>query len=727
MGRKLASVQKILNIEPIPDADFIEKAVVLGWECVVAKRDNLKIGDLVIYIEVDSIVPPKPEFEFLKERKYRVRTIKLKKTTSQGLILPLSILPNKKYNEGDDLTSFLQIRKYDPQADLELKLAEEARQKSKNKIDKFLMKYPWYRKLFFKPKRGGWPKIFPKTDETRLQNIPDIIEEEKNTIFTVTEKLDGCLDRNTKITTEKGEIEIYKLVKDRMNVRVLSYNEKKDILEYKNILDYHKISSKNKIIYKINFSLKPNGVRTNNIICTSNHKFLTKRGWIEAEKLNDGDFILHNNIVISDDISEMLLGCLIGDSHIVQEINKSSYKTIGFTQGEKQYDYLMFKMKLLETLWNKKLQKGKSGFSNNIVYSTTLMQNDNIENVLNSMCLKDNKKYVTEAWANALSPLSLAFWYMDDGTLRNRNSDNLQERASFCSNSLSLDECIFLQKRLSYFNITSSINKNKKYYNIDLTADGTSKLFEIIHKYVPVSMRYKISKKYENGNCELDDIVFKTKNYLLERKINKIEKINKKYFYLYDLTIQDNSNYFANKILVHNCSASYFLIKKNKKFLWFNLGKTFEFGVCSRNLYLPKENDGSYWSIARKYNLKKVLENIIGDADWVAIQGEILGTNIQGNKYKVTEYEMYAFNLIYSDKKLDNLIASEILKKEGIKFVPLLDNNFKLLPSISENVNYAKGKSVIADSLREGVVVRNYEKGLSFKIINPEFLLKFEE
>jgi RNA ligase (TIGR02306 family) len=89
--RKLATIQKIINIEPIADADKIEKATVLGWSMVV-KKNEFKIKDLCIYIEIDSIVPDIPYFEFMRERKFRVKTIKLRGVLSQGLLLPLSFL-----------------------------------------------------------------------------------------------------------------------------------------------------------------------------------------------------------------------------------------------------------------------------------------------------------------------------------------------------------------------------------------------------------------------------------------------------------------------------------------------------------------------------------------------------------------------------------------------------------------------------------------------------------
>ena len=77
MARQLASIRRISDIRPIAGADRIVVAQVDGWECVVQK-DEFHVGDRVVYIEVDSVVPERPEFEFLRDRKFRVRTIKLR-------------------------------------------------------------------------------------------------------------------------------------------------------------------------------------------------------------------------------------------------------------------------------------------------------------------------------------------------------------------------------------------------------------------------------------------------------------------------------------------------------------------------------------------------------------------------------------------------------------------------------------------------------------------------
>jgi hypothetical protein len=362
MSRKLASIQRIVELNSIKDADKIEVAKVLGWELVV-KKNEFKVGELCVYIEIDSILPEKPEFEFMRERKFRVKTIKLRGQVSQGICFPLSILPPGNYNEGDDVTDTIGVKKYDPQAEAEKKLMEQKLAVSNNKIHKFFSKYAWYRRLFFKPKKSGFPAFIKKTDEDRIQLFPNICEKEKDTIFSVTEKLDGQ-------------------------------------------------------------------------------------------------------------------------------------------------------------------------------------------------------------------------------------------------------------------------------------------------------------------------------------------------------------------------SGTYFLIKNPKRFLF---GKKYIFGVCSRNLHLTKPDNSSYWTIARQYNIEEVLKSLIGDNQFVVLQGEIIGTGIQGNKYKVDGYDFYAFNLKYPDENVYTVTAAELLREYGIKFVPILDVNFKLKDTIKEMVEYAKGNSTLLPVLREGVVIRNYIKNISFKVINPDFLLKCED
>lgn len=191
--RKLASIREISAIRPIDGADRIEVAQVDGWECVVQKGE-FKVGQHIVYVEVDSVVPEVPQFEFLRARKFRVRTIKLRGQVSQGLVLPLSILPDGTGCDlGDDVTDILHIKKYDPEAQQEALLMKSPKEPA-NPLVKFMMRFKWYRRLFAKSKRkGGFPEWIVKTDETRIQNLPVLfdMEHKRGTKFSVTEKMDG--------------------------------------------------------------------------------------------------------------------------------------------------------------------------------------------------------------------------------------------------------------------------------------------------------------------------------------------------------------------------------------------------------------------------------------------------------------------------------------------------------------------------------------------------------
>jgi RNA ligase (TIGR02306 family) len=183
MERKLATVRKIVDIQPIEGADMIELAIVDGWKVVVAKNVGHKIGDMVIYCEIDSFLPIKEEFEFLRKSSYkkmgdqegfRLKTIKLRGQVSQGLILPVSVLNPTDTNiyvtpfEGLDVTEMLGIVKYEPPIPAELA----------GKV------------------KGLFPSFIRKTDEERIQNLASEYElfktqNKEGVKFYVTEKLDG--------------------------------------------------------------------------------------------------------------------------------------------------------------------------------------------------------------------------------------------------------------------------------------------------------------------------------------------------------------------------------------------------------------------------------------------------------------------------------------------------------------------------------------------------------
>ena len=187
MDRKMASVQKIVDLKHIEGADKIEVATVLGWN-VVVRKGLFKVGDLVIYCEPDSLIPFTPWSEFLfkngRTGNFRLKTIRLRGQISQGLVLPLTVFGGTiqdyyfktskgtydiyslygSFSEGDDVSERLNITKYEPEMPANLRGIC----------------------------KSTFPQWIPKTDETRIQSIPDILQRQRGAWVYVTEKVDGC-------------------------------------------------------------------------------------------------------------------------------------------------------------------------------------------------------------------------------------------------------------------------------------------------------------------------------------------------------------------------------------------------------------------------------------------------------------------------------------------------------------------------------------------------------
>ena len=127
--RKLASIQVAWKVEPIEGADNIELAYVKGWPCVVNKG-QFKTGSFGVYFEIDSFLPIREEFEFLRSSSYKkseilgegfkLRTMKFRGKLSQGLFLPVSTFPEFEnadllynFSTGQDVTDLLGVRKWE--------------------------------------------------------------------------------------------------------------------------------------------------------------------------------------------------------------------------------------------------------------------------------------------------------------------------------------------------------------------------------------------------------------------------------------------------------------------------------------------------------------------------------------------------------------------------------------------------------------------------------------
>lgn len=180
IDRALASVRKVAGTAEIPGADKIELVFIDGWQVVTQKSNNFKVGDLVTYFEIDAFLPGDDHrYESFRERfttyqgkqGMRVKTIRLLKQLSQGLILPLSQFPEiKNPVEGQDVTELLKIVKWESEED------------SKGGFSMMPSK-----------KQADFPSFIPKTDQPRAQNIVARLKQSwiNEELFERTIKMDG--------------------------------------------------------------------------------------------------------------------------------------------------------------------------------------------------------------------------------------------------------------------------------------------------------------------------------------------------------------------------------------------------------------------------------------------------------------------------------------------------------------------------------------------------------
>lgn len=225
--RELAYLVEVNEIAELPGYDRVESARVNGWWCIVPKG-QFSPGSIGIYFEIDSLVDAtNPAFSFMEKRNYRVKTQKMCKSISQGLLMHPSdfgwkVIHAYDVNIGTDglyvddgkelhsisnesrfLTKALNVKYYEPEdnqrkapsIDKYKKMAQRNPQLAKTKLWRFLYKYEFGKKVLFfffgkkRDKKNGWPAWVVKTDEERVQNMPWILQDKSEWI--VTEKLDG--------------------------------------------------------------------------------------------------------------------------------------------------------------------------------------------------------------------------------------------------------------------------------------------------------------------------------------------------------------------------------------------------------------------------------------------------------------------------------------------------------------------------------------------------------
>jgi len=746
-----ANIVRVTEIKVHTNADSLE-IIPIGEFQVVSRKDQFHVGDLAVYIQPDSIVPQTEPFRFIwepymcipsvenpaceegfavPEKRRRITVRKFRGEWSEGLLLPVgdfglhdngngycSFLETHYFKEGDDVSDFLNITHYDPDADkLSLKGETSAAPRLRKKYPQSLKGwaiYLWRRaKNVFntRPDGGVQENVslgIPTYDVDALKNYPGTFVDGEEVI--VTEKVHGCVTNSTKIRMANGDRKFirdvtegdYVLGRNAFGQLVPSLVKKK----YNN--------GKTDTWLKVTGKREGLGGRGSSFFavnCTPEHQFWVeeKNAFVEAKNLETGNHVLtvRTDLDLTPLQSQVTLGKLLGDGSLTRHVGTA---TLHFGHKVEDKEYVEWTQKGLGQLSNHHTDIELSG------YGTKMIRGSSLGSAFlkkEFSCFYESGEKQVPFWVeDSLTPIAIAFWYMDDGSLS--HSEFQEDRATFATCGFNRKSCGHLVNGLQKLGIEASIQE-LDYRRIVLNSTNAEKLFLLVAPYIPPCMQRKLPERYRGGTGWLPKSTNSYKTTLVPVTVTSVENNLTVKSKKYDLETETH-NYFANNILVHNSNARYIFLD----------------GIMyagSRNLWKSPTSS----CIFRK-NLKE--NPWIGEwcraHEGYVLWGEVTPTQ-GGYDYGSKKPQFFVFDVRHPDGhwlSYDVLEEKDILMALRSHSVPVYYHDSYDLEHIKKFVD---GPSMVpgAKTIREGVVIKTvperHVRGVGrcqLKIVSNAFLEK---
>lgn len=363
-----------------------------------------------------------------------------------------------------------------------------------------------------------------------------------------------CISGKNLIHTDKGLISIKEIVEKKLDVKVLSISPE-GILEFKEIISYSQRDIEDHLEKRwIGLKYcKAQGLYAKPIV-TNDHRisyistpFDTEIKYTEAEK----SIGLYNLRYVNTERSnnkerpnynktqvEVMVGCLIGDSGIS---SSGVFKSVASLKKE---EYLKHKADIL----GGKIVRSYSGYRND--YTNLSVSHGTSEQTKYMYELfYENKKRTVKNILHMITDISLAFWFMDDGSWSGYGTSFLHTEGLSYSDNVLL-QSMFKDRFNIEVDVMSRIDK-PELFCLKFKKEATDKLHELVAPYIHKSMAYKIQERFRHL-CETKTIDNKFLDYSI-KKITEVVEMPKNVSKLYDIGVKDNHNFFANNSLVHNC------------------------------------------------------------------------------------------------------------------------------------------------------------------------------
>lgn len=365
----------------------------------------------------------------------------------------------------------------------------------------------------------------------------------------------GCMNGTTRVTLADGNTEkISKIVNQKMDVEVLSYDPDTDRVVPRKVVNWFNNGPAEQFLQ---FTVeKSGGNGKSQFAATPNHLIRTPAGWTEAGDLIAGDRVLAaESHLLSDQQFQVILGSLMGDGNLSPNRRDRNGVRFRLGHGVKQVEYLQWKTALLGNINHSTRMNDKSA---QFADFTPLPELGELQR---AVYLGDGKKFLSEEYLKALTPLALAIWYMDDGsfTLRSRG---LQQRTAggsgrieICVEAMSEGSRVRLR---DYLRDTHGLDVRLRQAGsagkavLVFTTAATAKFQESVAPYMAPSMEYKLLPRFRGQDSVTPQFVEPTQRLVPARVLDVHVKPHTRSMNRFDIEVEGNHNYFVDGVMVHN-------------------------------------------------------------------------------------------------------------------------------------------------------------------------------
>jgi recombination protein RecA len=363
----------------------------------------------------------------------------------------------------------------------------------------------------------------------------------------------GCFSYDTRVTLADGTQEkIGKIVNQRLPVEVLSYDFERGEIVAKPVTDWFDNGIAERFLQ---FTVERGGGNGRaQFAATENHLISTPGGWRAAGELIEGDRVLQAaQQLLSDFQWEVILGGLMGDGAL-SPTRSGNGARFRWGHGATQAAYADWKASLFANLRVSRSTNARGAVFYDVQPLVELAE-------LRHAVYVDGKKVLSDDYVKQLTPLSLAIWYMDDGSFAVR-SQGMQARtregsgrAEICVEAMSPDSRARVQRYLAdTWGIEARLVERgqRRHAVLQFPTEETAKLHALIAPFVHPSMEYKLLPRYR-GRFAVEPVFSEPRQVLVPMRVTKIRmKPPTRSMHRFDLEVEGTHNYFVDGVMVHN-------------------------------------------------------------------------------------------------------------------------------------------------------------------------------